>query len=79
MRRVSLVKTWLGLYERPADALRRLNDALGTAYQHGHLSRWEREEREPAKAAREFMLREALPLVLKVAGSDAKKALEMLR
>jgi transcriptional regulator with XRE-family HTH domain len=59
MTTVGLVEAWLEHYAKQgltkAVALRELNAFLGTRYQHGHLSRWERGVREPSLEARRRM------------------------
>lgn len=58
----------LDLYGTKAEGLRRLNTGLKTSYSFGHVSRWERGEREPEREARLFMLRDVLPWQLGHAG-----------
>lgn len=60
MTMMSLVKSWLACFGTKAEALRELNKKLGRSYQHGHLSRWERGEREPDRKARFEMMRAVL-------------------
>ena len=58
---MGLVETWLEHYRArrlpKVGALRDLNKRLGTRYQHGHLSRWERGLREPSLETRREMAR----------------------
>lgn len=58
----------LELYGTKAEGLRRLNAALGTSYSFGHVSRWERGDREPERAARLVMLCDVLPWKLQQSG-----------
>lgn len=58
----------LDLYGTKAEGLRRLNAGLKTSYSFGHVSRWERGEREPDRDARLFMLRDVLPWELGQSG-----------
>jgi hypothetical protein len=51
-----------------AEGLRRLNDALGTAYSASHISRWERRHREPDRATRMVMLAHILGPMLEQRG-----------
>lgn len=78
----SLVRTYFASFDSVAAGLRYLNENLGTNYQHGHKSRWERGEREPCRGARAAMLRRILPGVLKAHGEatedDIRLALEKL-
>lgn len=62
-----------------AEGLRELNAALGTKYGFGHISRWERGEREPERAARAFMLAAVLNWVLVDAGLDVNITTTMAR
>jgi transcriptional regulator with XRE-family HTH domain len=71
----------LALWGTKAEGLRRLNAALGTSYSFGHVSRWERGDREPDRAARVQMLRDVLIWKLTETGlvpddRDTQKALD---
>lgn len=56
------------VYGTKAEGLRRLNEALGTSYGFGHISRWERGERDADRPTRLFMLRFVLPWELRKLG-----------
>ncbi len=59
LKDAALVKAWLKRYRNlwmtKKYALDCLNAALGSNYQHGHLSRWERGERAPCERAQMAM------------------------
>lgn len=66
----------LQVYGTKADGLRRLNAAVGRKYSFGHISRWERGDRQPDRATRVAMLKEVLPWTLieqGMLGADAVK------
>jgi hypothetical protein len=73
----NIAETWIiyrRLYcstDRHVDALRELNDALGTHYTHSRLAEWQRGAREPNRAARVFMLREVLSHLSEDTAQDA--------
>jgi hypothetical protein len=52
------------VYGTKAEGLRRLNAQLKTSYSFGHISRWERGEREPDRGARVAMMKDVLPWLL---------------
>jgi transcriptional regulator with XRE-family HTH domain len=58
----------LAVYGTKAEGLRRLNAALKTSYSFGHISRWERGDREPDRAARLAMMKDVLPWQLGESG-----------
>ncbi|MGZ5078593.1 MAG: hypothetical protein ACXWHZ_03495 [Usitatibacter sp.] len=72
------------IYGTKAEGLRRLNTALKTNYSFGHISRWERGEREPDRGARLAMMRDVLPWLLGEVGlvdkydKATQKALDQL-
>lgn len=81
---MGLVKSWLETYAEEgklkAEALRDLNEALGRKYAHNTLSRWERGEREPDRAARHHMLLRVLPaLIDNPTAARVREAAERLR
>lgn len=49
---------------RAADALRGLNEEVGTGYTHSHLSRWRRGLAQPGPAAQDYMRRVVIEAAL---------------
>ena len=82
VQRLSLVKAYFSSFDSVREGLEHLNECLGTNYQHGHKSRWERGERDPAPRARAVMLNRVLPGVLREHGAataaDVQAALDKL-
>lgn len=82
LQRVSLVRGFFATFSSVREGLEYLNAELGTNYQHGHKSRWERGEREPDRNARAVMLHRVLPGVLRdhknATAEDVAAALDRL-
>lgn len=73
------------IFGTKAEGLRRLNAKLKTAYSFGHISRWERGQREPDRDTRMAMMQDVLPWMLSEEGilttaqvRDQQKALDAL-
>lgn len=74
----NLIELWLEVETsmpgvRAADALRGLNDEVGTGYTHSHLSRWRRGISRPGPAAQDYMRRVVIEAALYRALGEAPR------
>jgi len=67
-----ITDTWLGLYDRPTDALNDINSALSAKYNTGNLTQWKQEQKGLSPRAYNFMLQEVLSKRKKLGYDDLR-------